>query len=222
VNNIVGGVHIDSADLERGFAEEVGIDPAITRLIMDDIAYDAKAGKTDASYFSLHREGAFPKRFIMRPHHFSCAEGLVQLLRVVAHRWPSHFLKNVSNTLGSRFVQRAKSAFERQGFVCHSEVSLRRFDVSLPDIDLLVISEEPTLGYVLLVCEVKSPLPPMWAKDQLRALQPDNISKSFRQAESLTKFLTTQTGVAFLRDLLPNPSYSLGPAGSDVLRSSLI
>jgi len=52
-----------------------------------------------------------------------------------------------------------------------------------------VIVEEPTLGFVMLICEVKSPLPPQWAKDQLRALAKDNVSKAFRQTEAISTFL---------------------------------
>jgi hypothetical protein len=138
----------------------------------------------------------------MRPYNFSQAEGLVQLLRVVAKRRPKDFLSNVSNVLGAQFVQRIKVAFEAQGFTCRSEMSLRAIDSKLPDIDLLVIAEEPTLGFVLLVCEVKSPLPPRWAKDQLRALAPDNVSKAFRQAEAISAFLHKPEGIDFIRSIL--------------------
>jgi hypothetical protein len=49
-------------------------------------------------------------------------------------------------------------------------MSLRTIDSKLPDIDLLVIAKEPTLGFVLLICEVKSPLPPRWANDRADGL----------------------------------------------------
>jgi hypothetical protein len=73
----------------------------------------------------------------------------------------------------------------------------------LPNIDLLVISDEPTLGYVVFVCEVKSPVPPGWAKDYLRALNKDNVSKAFHQVKMVTDFLGTSSGVEFLRRQLP-------------------
>ena len=66
------------------------------------------------------------------------------------------FLDKISNDIGNGFVQRIKAAWEAAGFNCRSDVSLRSFDPGLPDIDLLVISEEPTLGYVIFVCELKS------------------------------------------------------------------
>jgi hypothetical protein len=50
---------------------------------------------------------------------------------------------------------------------------------------------------------VKSPLPPRWAKDQLRALAPDNVSKAFRQAEAIGAFLHKPEGIDFIRSILP-------------------
>jgi len=205
VNEAFGSVFMDAAGLEDALAEETGVARDAVGKILSDIVFDAKAvrGRLDASYFSLFREGAAPHHIIMRPWHFSTAEGLVQLLRVVAQRRPKTFLANVSNILGAQFTRRLATAFEGQGFIAHSDVSLRELDHTLPDIDLLIISEEPTLGFVLLVCEVKSPLPPLWGKDQLRVLAPDSVSKAFRQVEAINAFLKTSKGISFIRSLLP-------------------
>ena len=172
---------------------------------MQDLVFDSKAvaDRVDSTYFSLMREGAAPREIIIRPCHFSKADGLVQLLRVVAQRRPHVFLSQVSNVLAAAFVQRVKAAFEAQGFLCQSEISLRAIDPALPDIDLLVIVEEPTLGFVMLICEVKSPLPPQWAKDQLRALAKDNVSKAFRQTEAISNFLRKPEGIEFIRSVVP-------------------
>jgi hypothetical protein len=186
-------------------AEETGIDIHKIDLILHDLVYDveAAAGRVDASYFSLMREGAPPHRIVIRPCAFSRPEGLVQLLHVVAQRRPTDFLSNISNPLGAQFVRRIKVAFEAQGFTCRSNLSVRAIDPKLPDIDLLVIAEEPTLGFVLLVCEVKSLLPPRWAKDQLRALAPDSVSKAFQQAGAINGFLQQPRGAEFIRSILP-------------------
>jgi hypothetical protein len=57
--------------------------------------------------------------------------------------------------------------------------------------------------FVMLICEVKSPIPPRWAKDQLRALAPDNVSKAFRQTEAIGAFLQTPEGIEFIRSVVP-------------------
>ena len=55
----------------------------------------------------------------------------------------------------------------------------------------------------MLACEVKSPLPPIWAKDQLRALEADSIAKAFDQLTRINTFLESDNGVRFLTEQLP-------------------
>lgn len=205
----VGAVYMPETDLLHGIEEDLGIGPDTARKILKDMVYDrdATAGRVDASYFSLMREGEPDGRIVMRPHHFAIAEGLVNVLRVIAQRRPNTFLEQVSNEIGSAFVRRVKSAWEAEGFICHSEVSLREFDASLPDIDLLVISVEPTLGYMMFVCELKCPVPPRWAKDQLKVLNKDSVSKAFRQVEVLKRFIQTEDGMRFLSQMLPKEGH---------------
>ncbi|TYR36737.1 hypothetical protein FY036_00675 [Mesorhizobium microcysteis] len=205
----VGAVYMPETDLLHGIEEDLGIGPDTSRKILKDMVYDrdATAGRVDASYFSLMREGEPDGRIVMRPHHFAIAEGLVNVLRVIAQRRPNTFLEQVSNEIGSAFVRRVKSAWEAEGFICHSEVSLREYDATLPDIDLLVISVESTLGYMLFVCELKCPVPPRWAKDQLKVLNKDSVSKAFRQVEVLKRFIQTEDGVRFLSRMLPKEGH---------------
>ncbi|MBO9581010.1 MAG: hypothetical protein J7498_08975 [Sphingobium sp.] len=209
VNRAIGCISMDASSLEENLCKRTGVKREIVQRILGDLVYDeaATCDRLDSRCFSLIREGASPHRIVMRPFHFSFGEGIIQLLRVVARRRPQIFLANVSNALGDRFVDRAKQAFEAQGFDCHANLSLRKIDPTLPDIDLLVISEEPTLGYALIVCEVKGPVPPIGAKDQLRAREPGNISKSFRQTEAIRAFIRTEEGRRFFASLLPKDGH---------------
>lgn len=205
----VGAIYFTDAELIAGIRAELGFGPDVATRLLEDIVFDreAAAARVDASYFSLVRESEPAGRIIMRPHHFAISEGLVNLLRVVAQRRPNTFLEQVSNEIGSAFVRRVKGAWEAEGFICHSEVSLRDFDPILPDIDLLVISVEPTLGYVIFICELKCPVPPRWAKDQLKVLNKDGVSKAFRQVEVLRRFIKTQDGIRLLSRLLPKEGH---------------
>lgn len=205
----VGAVYMPEGQLLDGIAGELGIAPDIGQRILKDLVFDrdAVANRVDATYFSLMREGEPGGRIVMRPHHFSNAEGLVNMLRVIAQRRPQIFLNQLSNEIGRAFVQRVKTAWEAEGFTCLSEVSLRDFNPTLPDIDLLVISCEPTLGYVIHVCELKCPVPPLWAKDQLKVLNKDSVSKAFRQVEVLQRFLRTEAGIQFLARVLPKEGH---------------
>lgn len=205
----VGAIFIPEEQLLDGISGDLGIPPDVGRCILKDLVCDCDAAndRVDASYFSLMREGTPDGRIVMRPHHFATAEGLVNMLRVVAQRRPSTFLEQVSNEIGRAFVQRVKAAWEAEGFVCLSEVSLRDFDPTLPDIDLLVISCEPTLGYVIYICELKCPIPPRWAKDQLKVLNKDGVSKAFRQVEVLQRFLRTEAGMNLIARVLPKEGH---------------
>jgi hypothetical protein len=205
----VGSIYMPEQDLLDGIEEELGVAPAVAQRILKDIVYDCDAtrDRVDATYFSLMRECGPEGRIVMRPHHFAIAEGLVNTLRVIAQRRPNTFLDQVSNEIGSAFVRRVRAAWEAQGFICHSEVSLRDVDPALPDIDLMVISVEPMLGYVIFMCELKCPVPPRWAKDQLKVLNKDSVSKAFRQVETLQRFIRTEDGIRFLARMLPKEGH---------------
>ncbi|WP_141245321.1 hypothetical protein [Mesorhizobium sp. WSM4313] len=204
-NDQVGAIFIEYDELLNDLEVGTGLPRSRIASALDDMVFDVAKHreKLDASYFSLMREGAGTRRIVLRPVDFTIHEGLVNVLRVVAIRRPQLFLRNVSGELGVGFVARVKAAFEAAGFRCLTEISLSQFDPQLADIDLLVICEEPTLGYVLFVCELKGPIPPRWAKDQLKALRQDGVSKAFRQSEAIQKFLSTPAGIGAMKSWLP-------------------
>lgn len=205
VNGERGAVWMDEAELVAAAHHRLGIKPAKLHRMLKDLVYDVTASKqrVSSSYFSLLRDG-ISGRIAMRPVHFCLHEGIVGFLRVMALRRSNHFLSHVSGPLGNGLGDRMEAAFDAQGFRCLREVDLTPFDPLLPDIDLLVISEEPTLGYVILVCELKSPVPSQWAKDHLRALNDDGVSKAFRQCDRISQFLTTDRGLELIRQWLPD------------------
>lgn len=204
-NDQVGAIFIDYDQLMNDLEMATRLPRSKITSVLDDMIFDdaKRFEKLDASYFSLMREGAGARRIVMRSVDFTTHEGIVNVLRVVAIRRPQLFLRKVSGELGVGFVERVKSAFEAVGFRCLTEISLSNFDPQLPDIDLLVVCEEPTLGYVLFVCELKGPIPPRWAKDQLKAIRQDGVSKAFRQSEAIQKFLHTPDGISAMRSWLP-------------------
>lgn len=136
------------------------------KAIIRDISYgpDTAKRRIQPMYYSFIR---LPRKnaLIIRPHHFATWEGYINILRLIALKNPQLFLSNISNPLGDQFTEAIAQEFRNQGFLAKTNVSLRHIDPTLPDIDLLVISEEPTLGYVVLACELKSPVPAQWAKD---------------------------------------------------------
>lgn len=190
------------ATVER-FKATTGLPLRTCAAILNDMvmtASDVRDG-VEAVHFALFE--ATHARIAMAPTHFLLHEGLVSAFRLVAQRNPDHFLKHISGPLSRALNERVRAAFAAHGFHVFSNASLARFDPTLPDIDVLAVSEEKTFGYFIFICETKNPLPPQWAKDQLRAVDDYNIPKGVRQLARITQFLRSDEGVHFLRGLLP-------------------
>ena len=198
-------------DSEDGLISMITANGAATapeaKAILRDITYGRDTSKRlQPMYYSLIRLPR-TKALIIRPFHLATWEGYINILRIIALKNPDLFLRNISNPLGEQFTEAIATEFRNQGFIAKTNVSLSHYDPTLPDIDLLVISEEPTLGYVVLACETKSPVPAQWAKDYLRALNDDSVAKAFRQLDSINTFLCTDQGVEFIRKQLPGTGH---------------
>ncbi|MEE2853498.1 MAG: hypothetical protein VX424_12715 [Actinomycetota bacterium] len=205
INGARGMVRMPLAELASDIEASVeDVSAEVAAKVVADISYgeDARRARLDPVYFSLYHvpDG---DEIIMLPHHFAMWEGFVCFLRLVALRDPQLFLRSFSQQVGSALVRRLAQSVEDAGFRVHTNVPLREYDTQLPDIDLLIISEERTLGYAILACEVKSPIPPRWAKDQLRVLEADSIAKAFEQLQRINSFFDTDDGVRFLREQIP-------------------
>jgi hypothetical protein len=205
LNGARGVVSMPLTELASDLASSVeNVSAQTARRVVVDIAYgeDARRAGLDPVYFSLYHlpDG---DEIVMLPHHFALWEGIVGFLRLLALRDPQLFLGRFSKQIGDGLVHRLAKSFGDAGFSVRTNVRLDGYGTTLPDIDLLIISEERTLGYAVLVCEVKSPLPPQWAKDQLRALEADSITKAFRQLRRIMAFLQSDEGVRFLREQVP-------------------
>jgi hypothetical protein len=219
-----GAITINKEELIAAITEELGLDQATTARVLADITYGERDGsrRLNPVYFSLY-ELPDGNTVMMIPATFAVAEGLVSIFRLVGLRNPKLFSRELSTPLSNALVARVRKAFEAHGFQCRSNVRLDRFDSSLPDIDLLVISEELTLGYHIFLLEIKNPIPPQWAKDQLRALAPDSVAKAFSQLDRISEFLRTNEGTGFIRSLLPPEGLPhFGPAFVTIIRSIVV
>jgi hypothetical protein len=204
-NGARGALSAPLDDFARDLASSVdGLSEETARQILKDISYgiEARLDGLNPVYFSLYH---LPDRdeIVMLPHDFALREGLVSFLRLIALRDPRLFLANFSHQIGDALVHRIGRAFSDAGFQVRTNVRLGKYDQKLPDIDLLVISQERTLGFAIIACEVKGPLPPTWAKDELRVLEPDSVSKAFEQLALINSFFGTDDGIEFLSEQLP-------------------
>ena len=211
LNDTPGYISWQLGNLARDLESSLeNVSAETTQKVVKDIAYgvEARGAKLDPVYFSLYH---LPEndQIIMMPHHFAFWEGLVGFLRLLALRSPELFLRNYSLQIGEALVHRLAKSFEDAGFRVRTNISLAGYNTGLPDIDLLVISEERTLGYAMLLCEVKSPLPPMWGKDQLRVLETDSIAKAFSQLTRINSFIESDDGVRFLMEQILGKAYRI-------------
>ncbi len=203
VRKLDGAVVMERPKLVAMVADHSGLSADVCGAILDDITapMPGSKGQVDPIYFALH---ALPgERIAMCASDFLVHEGIVNVLRLSALRDPENFLANVSGPLGHALTGRVRSMFERNGFVCKQDISLNGIGPGLPDLDLAVVSVEKTLGYVVYLCEIKNPLPPIWAKDQLRVLGKESVAKAFKQLDKIAKVFAAPEGVTLLRSFFP-------------------
>jgi len=200
-DTIKGAIEMPIVALIDGLQSD-GHRPDILRSVIRDLAYGLESIRTEPMHYPLiyTRES---DSVHMSPARFALHEGYISALRICATREPEHYLRVISPVVSANFVDHVASLFESVGFRCAKNVSVRRFDESAPDIDVLAISEELTLGYVVFFCEVKAPIPASWSKEHLRALEADNIAKSFAQVARLQALWDKPEGVEFIRNQLP-------------------
>lgn len=207
VNGVKPGHHcvfIGEIELAAAVAAELNLAPNVVQSMLNDATYSRAAvpKKIQPMHYPLirlQRTG----QYLLMPYDFSLGDGLVSILRVRASEDPEAYLQHVAPAIDKAFTETVARDFEKEGFICQKNVQLQDFDKSLPDIDLLVISLEPTLGFHIYVCELKAPIPAAWSKDNLRALAKDGVSKAFKQVGKIIDFLNTEVGFKFLRSLLP-------------------
>ncbi|WP_313046997.1 hypothetical protein [Atlantibacter hermannii] len=168
-------------------------------------------------------------KFMLYPTCFSLVDGVSNMLKHFAKTDPNSFSSNVSEIMGKGLVNKVKLKFEQYpNHKLYSNVKLDNFDPKLPDIDLLVISYEPSLGFHVFIGEVKNNLPAVWGKDYLKATgEKGFITKAISQIETIKSFLNTDNGLMFIYNLaieaFPNLKLNLiFPHGICIIVDTLI
>jgi hypothetical protein len=202
-------------------AENTGLDADVVSGVLADLSYSKANRGIPPMYFSMIDHQDLPD-YIMVPDAFIESDGPAQLLRVQAMKSPDTFLRNVSTELGKNFTDLVAASFQNAGFLVKKNVSLRHLSPMLPDVDILVVSREATLGYYIFACEVKATLPGFWAKDFLRTLQPNSLPKAFSQVDAVLTALKSDQGIDFLIGEVLSLDKSPMPAGLIVGRGLIV
>lgn len=160
---------------------------------------------------------------------FSLKDLLSRGLRDLASRKPETFVANIAGPIGDALVKEVVGYFNAyRNFRALPEVDLQKYSKTLPDIDILACSYEPSLGFHVFICEAKNNLPGSWAKERLKSVGEDGfITKALDQIAKIKEFLNTSEGNQLLYDeirkLFKHLDFkTLFPTGFCVIVNSLI
>jgi len=146
----------------------------------------------------------------MSPNIVCIWECFVNILRISAIKYPDNFQRNISSKLSANFTKKLLDKFTEKGFRCVPNVKLNKFDNRLPDIDLLLISQEPSLGYVVFCIEVKNQIPAIWSKDHVKVLNTkEGIGKGVSQINLIREFISTEQGMNFIYEIIPKINFPI-------------
>lgn len=140
--------------------------------------------------------------FVLSMSAFSLRNGINDLLRYHARINGNLLLTNISGPLGDELVKEMENLFlQYENFKCKTDMKLNKFDESLPDIDLLIVSYEPSLGFHIYICEIKNALQADWAKEYLKGIDRNGyLTKATSQIEKIRNFLDTEEGIRYIID----------------------
>ena len=127
---------------------------------------------------------------------FSLLDGFSSILKQYAQLDSDAFSEYFARLIGDGLVNEIKSEFSSyRNFRTLTDLKLDKYDSSLPDIDVMAISYEPSLGFHFFVAEVKNNLPATWAKEYLKASGSKGfIAKALSQVDKINKFLNSEDG----------------------------
>ncbi|MEM5534633.1 hypothetical protein [Pseudoalteromonas arctica] len=168
-------------------------------------------------------------KYYLSPISFTLVDIISNFLRLHAQNQPDDFSSNIAHIIGNGLVFKIKKTFEQhKNYRVLCDVKLNKFDYTLPDIDLLAMSYEPSLGFHLFIGEVKNNLPAVWAKDYLKASSKNGyITKAISQVNIINEFLNTEQGEVYLLNLIKSNFKDLDlkvlfPHGICVIKDKLI
>lgn len=219
-NKISSVIIYNEALLVQQLSDETNINNKVTEKILSDIS---SSSRNTFIYLSQNNE------YLLFSFSFSLKDGIGGILKQFAQKNSDDFSTHCGLIIGDSLVKKISSYFsDYRNFKILNDVLLKKFDTSLPDIDVLAISYEPSLGFHFFVAEVKNSLPATWAKDHLKSTGKKGfIKKAISQVNKLDQFFNTVEGQVFLKDMslkaFPNLDMdNLFPSGFCIVMDYLI
>ncbi len=157
-------VRLPRSDLIKALVKELNADAPTIEAILNDMTYDKEKALFGLSFSSFpilfdsdHQEyNLFPQAFAIS-NYFS------EIRRLWAKQDSEKYNSIITPVLDSTFSLRVQGSFTKSGFLnAKLKVKVSDYLSGLPDIDLLVVTIEPTgypdPMYVILICELKNPM----------------------------------------------------------------
>lgn len=219
-NDLSSVVTYQEDEFIENLSGEYSIERARCKTILQDLA---TASRGTFNYFERD------KKFFLFPFCFSLIDGISAVLKQYARRDSDAFSANCAGIIGNTLVEKVSSYFASyKNFRILRDVKLAKFDAKLPDIDVLAVSYEPSLGFHFFVCEIKNSLVSTWAKDHLKVTGKKGfITKALSQIKLISDFLKTEPGQRLLYDIAKDlfshlPLKKLFPTGFMAVVDNLI
>jgi hypothetical protein len=190
-NNLSGVITYAEEELICTAEQNIQIEKSKCKKILLDIA---SASRSTFVYFKTN------SKFYLFPTAFSLLDGISSILKQYAQLDSDAFSEHFAGLIGDGLVNEIKSEFSSySNFRTLTDLKLDKYDPSLPDIDVMAISYEPSLGFHFFIAEVKNNLPATWAKEYLKASGFKGfISKALSQVDKINKFLNSEDGHGLL------------------------
>lgn len=194
-NELPGVIIFDSRELNDIMSEALNLDKDKSMMILKDISYSSRGTFNYIKQDSL---------FIMYTTCFSLLDGITNMLKYFAFHHPGAFLASFADPIGQALVDEIEEAFlSYENFRCIKDKKLNKYSQRLPDIDLLALSYEPSLGFHVFVCELKNVLLPVWARDYIKSTGENGyITKAITQLDKINEFLNTEDGYNMLSEIV--------------------
>jgi len=186
---------------ESELSEKIALETSVNQDTCEKITRAISNSSGFSFVFLQHK-----KKFILFPFAFSLRDGISDILKHFAKTDEKGFSSRCAPILGRSLVDQVTDCFAKfKNFRIIKEISLQKFDSQLPDIDILAISYEPSLGFHFYVCEVKNTLHADWAKEYLKSIGKKGfITKAISQVEKVNEFLLTEEGQNLLFETVKN------------------
>ena len=190
-NNLSSVIVYEGIELSSAISQVLQIEQEKIVYILMDISKSSRG-----TFIYIEQDNIF----IMYLTSFSLLDGITNMLKYYANTNSNGFLTNFAEPIGQALVDSLEQSFiQFKNFRCIKEKKLNKYSQLLPDIDLLALSYEPSLGFHAYVCEVKNGLIPIWAKDYLKALgKKGYLEKALSQITCIEEFFNTNVGQEML------------------------